>query len=41
MKQMILAAIAVLSLAAGSAFAQSYSHGAPPPTDNHTAQNGD
>jgi hypothetical protein len=30
MKQMILAALAVLSLGVGSAFAQSYSHAAPP-----------
>jgi hypothetical protein len=31
MKQLILAAIAVLGLGAGSALAQSYSHAAPPP----------
>ena len=30
MKQLILAALAVLSLGVGSAFAQSYSHEAPP-----------
>ncbi len=30
MKQLILAAVAVLSLGVGSAFAQSYSHAAPP-----------
>ena len=30
MRQLILAAVAVLTLGVGSAFAQSYSHGAPP-----------
>jgi hypothetical protein len=35
MKQLILAALAVLSLGVGSAFAQSYSHEAPP--NNHQA----
>jgi hypothetical protein len=33
MKQLILAAFAVLSLGVGSAFAQSYAHDAPP--SNH------
>ena len=34
MKQLVLAALAVLGLGAGSAYAQSYSHSAPP-TEQH------
>jgi hypothetical protein len=40
MQQFILAAIAVLSLGAGTAFAQSYSH-AMPPTNHGTVASGD
>jgi hypothetical protein len=40
MKQLILAAIAVLTLGAGSAFAQSYYHPQPPATTHQTAVNG-
>jgi hypothetical protein len=36
MKQLILAALAVLSLGVGSAFAQSYSHAAPPSSSTQT-----
>jgi hypothetical protein len=39
MKRLILAAAAVLGLGVGGAFAQSYSHAAPP-SDTHTAVNG-
>jgi hypothetical protein len=38
MRQMILAAVAVLSLGCGNAFAQSYSHEAAPPSQ-HTSVN--
>jgi len=37
MKQLILAAIAILALGAGTASAQSLSHGVPPHT-NHQSQ---
>ncbi|HEY0183940.1 MAG TPA: hypothetical protein VGC09_14125 [Rhodopila sp.] len=35
MKQLILATIAVVGLSMGSALAQSFSHGAPPNSDQH------
>lgn len=40
MKKVVLATIAVLTLGAGSAFAQSYSHVAPPHDSQHAAVNG-
>jgi hypothetical protein len=36
MKQLILAAIAVLGLGVGSAYAQSFAHEAPPTSQTHT-----
>jgi hypothetical protein len=39
MRQLILAALAVLSLGVGSAFAQSYSHAAPPQSDQRNFGN--
>ncbi len=38
MKQLILAAIAMLGLGVGSALAQSYTHEAPPQADQHGVQ---
>jgi hypothetical protein len=40
MKKFVLAAIAVLTLGSGSAFAQSFSHSAPPNANQHTVVNG-
>jgi hypothetical protein len=39
MKQLILAVAAVLTLGVGTAFAQSYSHSAPPSTSQHNFAN--
>ena len=40
MKKFVLAAAAVLSLGASAAFAQSYSHPAPPANTHQTTVNG-